>query len=74
MSVVDVVHTVHDWYDGPRSGATQYQGSSYWYRSIYLDSEHWNEDEDRFELVPLSEEALSWELERDGIFHRWDVL
>ena len=69
----DKVHTVYDWYDGPRSGAANYRGTPYWYRSVYLDNEKWNPDEDRFELTPLSPEALAWERERDAISRRWDA-
>jgi hypothetical protein len=71
---LDVVHTVRDWYDGPRSGSAQYQDAPYWYRSVYLDADEWNEEEDRFELTPLSEEALAWDRERSEIFRRWDAL
>jgi hypothetical protein len=65
------VHTIHDYYDGPRSGATELNGEPYWYQSIYLDGE-WNHAEDRFELTPLSRELLGLDLERDAIFSRWD--
>jgi hypothetical protein len=69
----EVVHTISGWYDGPRTGAADFEGKPYWYRSVYLDSEIWYPDEDRFELTPLTEEALSWELETKRIFERWDA-
>ena len=65
------VHTIHEYYDGPRSGATELNGEPYWYRSIYLDGE-WNHAEDRFELTPLSREILDVDLESNAIFKRWD--
>jgi hypothetical protein len=68
----EAVHSVDDWYDGPRSGAADYQGAAYWYRSLYRDEKEWNPDEDRFELTLLTPEALSWETERQAIFRRWD--
>ena len=71
-SVWAMVHTVHDWYDGPRSGAAEFQGAVYWYRSVYLDTEAWDPDEDRFELAPMTAEALTWDLERTMLFERWD--
>ena len=71
-SLWETVHTIHDWYDGPRSGAAVYLGAVHWYRSVYLDTETWDPDEDRFELTPMTTEALSWELERTTIFERWD--
>ena len=44
----------------------------HWYRSVYLDTESWNPDEDRFELTPMTSEAFGWELERTKLFERWD--
>lgn len=72
-SRLDLVYTIHDWYDGPRSGAAEYVGATYWYRSVYLDTEEWKPDEDRFELALMTSEALSWDLERTSIFERWDT-
>ena len=68
----DVLYTISDWYDGPRAGATEFVGRPYFYRSIYLDSDVWDPNESRFELTPLTEDALSWELETIRIFERWD--
>ena len=50
----NVVHTVADWYDGPRAGSADYEGKAYWYRSVYLDSNIWDPNENRFELNPLT--------------------
>ena len=69
----DILHTIREWYDGPRTGATTHGGEHYWYRSVYLDSEIWDADEDRYELTHLSDEALEWELEITRIFDRWDL-
>jgi hypothetical protein len=68
----NIVHTIDDWYDGPRAGAADYDGRSYWYRSVYLDTPEYNHEEDRFELTPMTPEALGWELERKHIFDRWE--
>lgn len=65
------VHTIHEYYDGPRAGVTELNGEPFWYRSIYLDGE-WDHAEDRFELTPLWRELLDQDLERDAIFKRWD--
>lgn len=67
------VHSVDEWYDGPRSGAADYRGVPHWYRSLYLDDKEWNPDEDRFELTPLTAESLGWETERQAIFRRWEA-
>ena len=72
-SGLEKVFTISDWYDGPRAGAAEYEGKPYWYRSVYLDSEEWNPDEDRFELTPLTPEVLAWELEQTEMFNRWDA-
>lgn len=71
---LEVVHTIDDWYDGPRGGAADFRGAPHWYRSVYLDGEEWDPDEDRFELTPLTAEALGWILELSAIFKRWDAL
>ena len=71
-AVWDKVLSISAWYDGPRSGVAEFRGGSYWYRSVYLDSEEWNHDEDRFELTPISAEVLGWELELKDMFDRWD--
>lgn len=64
--------TISDWYDGPRSGATEFRGTTYWYRSVYLDSAEWNHNEDRFELTQITVEVLNWEIELKDIFNRWE--
>lgn len=71
--VWDVVHTIDEWYDGPRAGSAEYLGQPVWYRSVYLDNPNkYDHDENRFELSPLPREALDWHLELDAIFKRWD--
>ena len=72
-SPLEDVHTVDDWYDGPRSGFAQYNGVPHHYRSVYLDHNEWNPDEDRFELVPVSLTLLAAGIEADAIFRRWDA-
>jgi hypothetical protein len=72
FEVWNIVHTIDDYYDGPRAGATEFEGKAYWYRSVYEDTGSWDPNEDRFELTPISPEALSWDLELDAIFERWD--
>ena len=71
-SELEDVHTVDDWYDGPRTGFAQYRGTPHHYRSLYLDYDDWDTDEDRFELVPVSTDVLAVALEASAIFSRWD--
>lgn len=68
------VYTVDDWYDGPRSGFAEYRGAPHHYRSLYLDHDSWDADEDRFELVPVSSAVLAAALEASAIFARWDAV
>jgi hypothetical protein len=72
-AIWSTVYSIYDWYDGPRSGVTEYRGTLYWYKSVYMDAAEWNPDEDRFELTPINPEILGWELERTAIFDRWDA-
>jgi hypothetical protein len=72
--VRDTVHVMDDWYDGPRNGAADFNGVPHWYRSLYLDTDEWDPDEDRFELTPLTAEALEWIRQRFAIFVRWDEM
>ena len=54
-SEYEPVHTVDEYYDGPRIGTADYGGRVHAYRSLYLDSATWDADEDRFELTLLSD-------------------
>ena len=66
------VHTVMDFYDGPRSGFADFDGVPHAYRSIWReDLDDWD-PEDRFELSPVSNETLSLALEDWAIWRRWE--
>jgi hypothetical protein len=67
----ETVHTVDDWYDGPRGGVADCGGPPHYYRSVYLDCPTWDPDEDRFELTPLPDEAFAAALELQAIWERW---
>ena len=67
------VHTVHDFYDGPRSGVADFNGEPAFYRSIHLDSPTWNLDEDRFELSPIPPAALVLAIEDFRLWQRWQA-
>src|SRR2546423_9947634 len=68
------VHTMEDYYDGPRSGVADFDGQPHYYRSIYLDTPQWHPDEDRFELSPVTPEVLAAAREAVAIFKRWDTM
>ena len=67
----EAVHTMDDWYDGPRGGAADFGGVPHYYRSVYLDTPKWDPDEDRFELILLPQEAFEAALEMQAIWERW---
>lgn len=62
------------YYDGPRSGVAEFDGQPHYYRSIYLDTPHWNPDEYRFELSPVTSDVLTAACEMAAIFERWDTM
>jgi hypothetical protein len=70
---LEAVHTVEDYYDGPRSGVADFDGTPHYYRSIYLDVREWDADEDRFELSPVTSEVVGAACELAAIFGRWDL-
>ena len=72
-SSLERVYTIDDWYDGARQGVADYRGRPHAYRSLYLDSATWDPDEDRFELVPASDEMRDLMIERDALFQRWEA-
>jgi hypothetical protein len=54
----EVVHSVDDYYDGPRTGVADFGGSPHRFRCLGWASpggpdEPWDPHEDRFELVPV---------------------
>ena len=73
MSVAERVYTVDDYYDGPRRGIADYGGSPHLYRSLYLDNEAWDPDENRFELSPVTETVRDLAVEAFELWQRWQV-
>ena len=67
------VYAVRDWYDGPRDGAADYLGRPHRFRSLYLENERWDPDEDRFELTPLPAHVLPWMVEAHELWQRYLV-
>ncbi len=57
----ETVYVIEEWYDGPREGFANYHNKPHYYRSVFLDIENsgdYDPDEDRFELTPVSEQAM----------------
>ncbi len=71
----ETVHVVEDWYDGPREGFANYQNKPHHYRPLHLDTsdyDAYNPDEDRFELTPVSEQAIEWATASHQLWLRWN--
>ena len=66
------VHTVTDYYDGPRGGVADFLGVPHVYRSLWLDVSGLDSDEDRFELSPISRDALALVREDWAIWQRFE--
>ncbi len=71
----ETVYVVDDWYDGPRSGFADYKQQPHSYRSLHLDinsSADYDYDEDRFELTPVSAQALEWAIASHQLWNKWN--
>jgi hypothetical protein len=65
------VHTIPDWYDGPRAGIADFDGAPHAYRSLWEDVDDRDAPE-RCELSPVSPEILALALEDWEIWIRWE--
>jgi hypothetical protein len=66
----ETVHTVTDYYDGPRCGIADFRGRPHAYESLRDDSEDdWS---DAFLLQPIDEETFRLAMEYWAIWRRWE--
>lgn len=65
------VHTVTDYYDGPRVGIADYQGKPHFYECIFDEST--DNCSDVFRLAPLDAEILQLAMEDWAIWQRWNI-
>ncbi len=64
------VHTVSDYYDGPREGLADYGGVPHRYKSQWdKAADDWAET---FELTPVDAETFGLEIERWQIWRTWE--
>lgn len=64
------VHTVWDYYDGPREGLADYDGTPHRYKSQWdTMADDWA---DTFELTPVDAETFRLEMERWSIWRAWE--
>lgn len=69
MMTFETVHTMTDWYDGPRGGTANVSGRPHLYVSCWSDID--SDDDDIFLLCPISEETLQLAMEDWQIWRRW---
>lgn len=69
-SAHETVHTVTDYYDGPRGGIADFRGGPHTYESLWEHSEDdWS---DAFLLHPIDEETFLLAMEDWAIWRRWE--
>jgi len=65
------VHTMTDFYDGPRAGVADYHGRPHLYESLWHEAnQRWA---DAFALMPISTEDRDLAVERYKIYERWET-
>ena len=67
----EIVHTVTDWYDGPRRGIAYFLGEPHLFQSEYRDKSEL--DPDTFLLMPIDREVFKLSLEDWAIWQRWEA-
>jgi hypothetical protein len=66
----ETVHTMTDWYDGPRRGVAIVQGQPHLYVSCWTNIDA--DCDDIFLLSPITEDLFSAALEDWAIWKRWE--
>lgn len=65
----ETVHSVYDYWDGPRTGAADFNGAPHWYQAVFDDAaDEWS---DVFDLTPLSHVAFEAEMQAHRVFQDW---
>jgi len=67
----ELVHTVRDYYDGPRSGVANFGGSPYFYDCVF--DEKIDDYSDVFRLTPIDTETFNLALEDWTIWKKWET-
>ena len=66
----ETVHTISDFYDGPRSGVADFNGKAHFYQCVFDKAiDDWS---DKFMLSPLDVESFQLALEEWAIWRRWE--
>ncbi|WP_438309544.1 hypothetical protein ACSHWO_00470 [Streptomyces sp. HUAS TT3] len=65
------VYVEHDWYDGPRKGIADVQGTPHYFRAVH---DYWHPDDphdDEYFVWPIDEASLSLERELSAVTADW---
>ena len=66
----EIVHTITDYYDGPRGGIADYHGKPHIYNSMWDEAtDDWAE---YFALQPIDDETFRLAMEDWAIWERWE--
>ena len=70
MADYEAVHTITDWYDGPRQGVADLHGEPHYYENHWYEGERdWSEI---YLLQPLDPETFALAMEDWEIWLRWE--
>jgi hypothetical protein len=67
----EIVHTLTDWYDGPRRGISDHHCQPHLFQSEWQDGK--DLDADTFLLMSIDSETFSLALEDWAIWRRWET-
>lgn len=67
----EVIHTLPDWYDGPRGGIADYRGQPHLFASEWADLA--NNYADTYLLSPVDPETFALAVEDWAIWRRWET-
>jgi hypothetical protein len=70
MSDYEIVHTMTDYYDGPRGGIADFGGVPHVYQSDYADQDG---DQETFLLMAVNDATFELALEDWAIWLRWET-
>lgn len=68
---MEKVHTVWEYYDGPRTGIADYQGKPHYFACTSDDTSH-NYYGDSYGLSPIDAETLAFALEQWDLWRKWE--
>lgn len=69
MDTYEKIHTIQDWWDGPREGVADYKGKPHVFTRVF--DEDLDDYSDFFLLTPITEEEFHLIMEGNEIWKRW---